>query len=143
MTSHSLSRSGQSQAQVGLAQLQAAPPSLMADLKLSLGNLTVTLPPDLYPLLQDLLDKLAQGQSVTILASDTKLRTQEAADLLGISRPHLVYLLESGVLPFHKVGNQRRIRAYDLEQYRQQREQGLAALALLSEQAQELGMGYE
>ena len=73
-----------------------------------------------------------------------ELSTQEAADILNVSRPYLVNLLESGKIPFRKVGLRRRILAADVMTYKkhidQERYQTLAELAA---QAQELKMGYE
>mgnify|MGYP006378585619 FL=1 len=73
-----------------------------------------------------------------------ELTTQEAADLLNVSRPHLVKLLEDGELAFHKTGKHRRIRFADLIQFKAKRARASAkAMAQLAKQAQELGMGYE
>jgi len=76
--------------------------------------------------------------------SHAELTTQEAADLLNVSRPHLVKLLEEGVLPFHKTGKHRRVLFADLMCYREQREGAShAAMDELAKQAQELRLGYE
>lgn len=73
-----------------------------------------------------------------------ELTTQEAADMLNVSRPHLVKLLEEGVLPFHKTGRHRRVRFADLMVYRDARQkESESAMAELAEQAQQLRMGYE
>ncbi len=69
--------------------------------------------------------------------------TQQAADLLHISRPHLVRLIEDGMIPAHKVGTHRRVRYDDLMKYKQvNRAARLKALEKLSAHAQELDMGY-
>ncbi len=81
---------------------------------------------------------LAKGQGVQIIPSDAMLTTQQAADLLNVSRPFLIGLLESGQIKFTKVGRHRRICYEDLLNYRRQGdlEQRLAAgeLAQLSEE---------
>jgi excisionase family DNA binding protein len=69
---------------------------------------------------------------------------QEAADLLNMSRPHLVKPLESGALPFHKAGKHRRVRFSDLMAYKAAQEQSSAAtMEELAAQARALQMGYE
>ena len=102
------------------------------------------IPKSAYQLLIDILSQMAQGNAVTLIPIHAELTTQEAADLLNVSRPYLVKLLESKQMPFHKVGRHRRIRFEDLMNYKKQidrdRMQTLDELASL---AQELGMGYE
>ena len=72
------------------------------------------------------------------------LSTQEVADLLNVSRPHVVKLLESGQIPFHKVGTHRRIYESDVLQYRKKQEaQSKRLLRELAQEAQELEFGYE
>ena len=72
------------------------------------------------------------------------MTTQEAADLLNVSRPHLVKLLEDGVLPFHKTGKHRRVRFADLMLFKGQRDHASEqAMEELTKQAQALRMGYE
>jgi excisionase family DNA binding protein len=64
--------------------------------------------------------------------------------MLNVSRPHLVKLLEDGVLPFHRTGKHRRVRFADLMQYKDVRDRASEeAMAELARQAQESGMGYE
>lgn len=104
----------------------------------------VELPTSALRLLVDILSELADGNAVKVVPVHAELTTQEAADLLNVSRPHLVKLLEEGVLPFHKTGKHRRIRFADLMEFKAKRDQSSEqAMEQLAAQAQELGMGYE
>jgi excisionase family DNA binding protein len=104
----------------------------------------VELPTSALRLLMDVLAELAEGNAVRVVPVHAELTTQEAADLLNVSRPHLVKLLEEGELPFHKTGKHRRVRFADLMQFKSARERASEdAMRELAAQAQELGMGYE
>lgn len=103
----------------------------------------VEVPTSALRLLVDILGELAIGNAVKIVPIHAELTSQEAADLLNVSRPHLVKLLEAGELPFHKTGRHRRVLFSDLMQFKQRREQSSQdAMEELARQAQELGMGY-
>jgi excisionase family DNA binding protein len=80
------------------------------------------LPHSVYEVLRDAVHELAQGGSVTIMPMHSYVTTQRAADILGVSRPHLVKLLEREDIPYHKVGKHRRIRLLDLLVYKDQRD---------------------
>lgn len=104
----------------------------------------IELPTSALFLLSEILSELADGNAVRIVPVHAELTTQEAADLLNVSRPHLVKLLEEGALPFHRTGRHRRVRFADLMAFKRAREQASAdAMAALAEQAQALDMGYE
>lgn len=104
----------------------------------------IELPGSVIRLLIDVLSELAAGNAVKVVPVQAELTTQEAADLLNVSRPHLVKLLESGELRFHRAGKHRRIRFADLMAYKSRRdERSEAAMAELAKQAQESGLGYE
>ena len=109
----------------------------------STREVEVVLPAEAVRLLVRILTHMANGSAVTVLPVQAELTTQQAADLLGISRPYLVRLLEDGQIPFHKVGTHRRVRAVDVMEFRRAR--GAEAKSVLDEltrEAQELGLGY-
>lgn len=103
----------------------------------------VNLPKAALDLLVDMLSQLASGHAVTIVPVHAELTTQRAADMLNVSRPFLISLLESGKIGFHRVGNHRRIRFQDLMEYRRtQLQESKAAMADLAADAQRLRLGY-
>ncbi|APC15289.1 DNA-binding protein [Pseudomonas frederiksbergensis] len=105
---------------------------------------SVELPTSALRLLVDILAELAAGNAVKVVPVHAELTTQEAADLLNVSRPHLIKLLESGELSYHKTGKHRRVRFAELMDYKCKRDAASEqAMALLAEQAQALRFGYE
>lgn len=102
---------------------------------------TIELPTSALTMLIDILGELAAGNAVQIVPVHAELTTQEAANMLNVSRPHMVKLLEEGKLPFHKTGRHRRVMFADLMTYKKARErESLDAMQALAEQAQDLGM---
>jgi len=102
---------------------------------------TIELPARALSMLRDILGELAAGNAVQVVPIHAELTTQEAANMLNVSRPHMVKLLEDGKLPFHKTGRHRRVLFADLMEYKQKREhESLEAMQALADQAQDTGM---
>lgn len=80
------------------------------------------LPESVYLLLKDVVRNMRAGRAVTLVPEKQQLTTQSAANLLGFSRPHLVKLLEAGVIPFQKVGQHRRVLLKDLMTFQKKRD---------------------
>lgn len=79
----------------------------------------VAMPPEVLEALRAIVGAMVTGRAVSVAPRETVLTTQQAADLLGVSRPTLVKLLESGRIPFAKPGRHRRIRLEDVMDYQQ------------------------
>jgi excisionase family DNA binding protein len=106
-------------------------------------RVSVIIPGEAFERFVELLAQMANGNAVTIVPVHAELTTQEAADILNVSRPYLVALLDEGKIPFHKVGTHRRVKAADIFVYKgKQDERSKAAADELTRQAQELDLGY-
>jgi excisionase family DNA binding protein len=107
------------------------------------GPVSITVPREAFDLFLDVLGQMSLGNAVTIVPVHAELTTQQAADLLNVSRPFLIQALEDGRLPYRKVGTHRRIRAEDLfELKRLEEARRRAMLDELTAEAEKLGLGY-
>lgn len=82
----------------------------------------ITIPESVYQVLRQVVHAMALGQAISIAPQEQEMTTQQAADILNVSRPYLIKLLEQGEIPCIKVGTHRRIRYQDLISYKQQRD---------------------
>jgi excisionase family DNA binding protein len=102
---------------------------------------TVKLPVAAMRLLVRILEEMARGNAVTLIPVRAELTTQEAADMLNISRPSLIQLLNEGKIDYRRVGTHRRVRLEALMQHKRQADSARrAALAELAAYDQELGI---
>ena len=108
-----------------------------------LKDVQITVPSGVFRFIVDALNAVSRGEAVTLLPHEVELTTQKAADLLNVSRPYLVKLLDEGIIPSRKVGVYRRVRAQDVMQYKQtERQRQERILDELAKEAQDLDLGY-
>jgi excisionase family DNA binding protein len=101
----------------------------------------IEVPGELMVMLRAVVEQLRAGNGVSIATLHAELTTVEAAEMLGVSRPHLVKLLDQGAMPHRMVGSHRRVRLVDVLAYRdRQDERSRRALDELTAQAEELGL---
>jgi excisionase family DNA binding protein len=125
-----------------IARALAEADDLVIAVKSDSENIELRLPHSVGSKLMELLSLIAQGDSVTMVPYGAELTTQQAADILNVSRPHLVSLLDSGAIDHHRVGSHRRIFAKDVFAYQYQRsakrKAGLRKLQQLGQEADAL-----
>jgi excisionase family DNA binding protein len=104
---------------------------------------SVKMPVSALRFLVDVLTELGDGNTVKLVPIHAELTTQEGADLLNISRPTFVKLLDDGLIPFTYAGNRRKVKYVDVQEYKEKLETSrLSTLDKLSALDQELRLGY-
>ncbi len=134
------------EAVAGLSQFLHQDPTInSAFVSLTAGDSDTKLevPSQVLPLLIDILAHIANGNVVTVVPIHTELTTQQAADLLNVSRPYLVNLLEKGEIRHRRVGTHRRVLLTDLTDYKRRDDSARQAiLDELTAEAQRLELDY-
>lgn len=103
----------------------------------------LVLPGHVLQILLDVLAEMSQGNAISLIPYHQEISTQEAANLLNVSRPFLVQLLEAGKIPFRKVGTHRRVKLQHVLEYKEQVDrQRQTTLDELTQLSQDEGMGY-
>ncbi len=100
------------------------------------------LPPKAAVLLEAALGHLLQGERVAVLAEDQELSPNDAAEILGVSRPLVVHRMDVGDLPFRYVGKHRRTKLRDVLALKTKMDAQLAAMEALTEDAEDLRQRY-
>jgi excisionase family DNA binding protein len=104
----------------------------------------VTIPLKALHLLNSIISNMAQGKSIALMPTDAEVSTQQAAEILNVSRPHVIKLLEKGEIPHKKVGSHRRILLQDILKYESNfKSERRKKLDYLAKEAQQLNLGYE
>lgn len=104
---------------------------------------TIPIPESVFYMLERVAEVMARGDSITIVPVGKEVTTQQAADLLNVSRQYLVRLLDEGRIPFRKTGKHRRLRIDDVLEFKERRDKDRrAGLRELSRLTEEFG-GYD
>jgi excisionase family DNA binding protein len=103
----------------------------------------VPIPHSAFRILSDILTEMARGNAVTLIPIHAELSTQKAADILNVSRPFLIRLLEQKLIKFRKVGSHRRIMYRDLMDYKHKADSDRReALKQITDESEQLGLEY-
>ncbi|RAL20082.1 DNA-binding protein [Lujinxingia litoralis] len=126
-----------------LTHVEAHPQQPAAYKLVSPSGDVIDLPESVFLLLERIIEVLASGDAITVVPVGKELTTQQAANILNVSRQYLVRLLNDGRIPFRKIGTHRRVRMEDLLAYKRQRDRDrIASLDDLSQLSQDFD-GYD
>ena len=104
------------------------------------------IPLEIYAVLREVFQRLKDGQAISLIPVDTLLTTQQAAEILNISRPYLYRLLDADEIPFVRVGTHRKLHLADVEALRERRRnesrKALSSMAALNEECDDYGCDY-
>lgn len=100
-----------------ILQLEGSQPKLVGA-----NGEEITIPDSVYRVLRQVVHAMASGKVISIVIQEQELTTQQAAEMLNVSRPYLIKLLEQGEIPYIMVGTHRRVRFEELMKYKQQRD---------------------
>lgn len=115
----------------------------VVEISFSYSDETFQLPAKVVTMMVEILTGMSTGRSVAVIQTDVELTTQDVADFLEVSRPHVVRLLENGVIPFRKVGAHRRVKMSDLIVYQKSLQTARKKqMKFLAKQAQDLNLEY-
>lgn len=104
----------------------------------------IEIPSSTLRILVDVLTEFGKGNTVKLIPVHAELTTQEAADILNVSRPTLIKILDDKLIPFSRTGNRRKVKFADVQAYKANLDRKRqATLDELSALDQELGLGYE
>jgi excisionase family DNA binding protein len=132
-----------SQANDALHALAALNPGTNVDLLASGGSEPIRLPAEALALLREVLAHFAKGDAVAVVPVAAEVTAQQAAELLRVSRPFVIRLIDEGKLPVRMVGTHRRIPLVDLLAFKEaHKARARAAAAELTQEVQDLDLGY-
>ena len=107
------------------------------------SSTTIELPVLAVRLIVDVLTELSKGNAVTVAPVQAEVTSQQAADILNVSRPYLMKLLNEGEIPYKRVGNRRKISLVELLDYQRRDDEYRRDIARqLTQEAQHIGLEY-
>jgi len=117
--------------------------SNIVNIKIQGSDELVAIPLKALKLLTSILSNMSEGRSIALLPTDAEISTQQAAEILNVSRPHVIKLLEKGDIPYKMVGSHRRVLLPDILSYESKfKKKRRKQLNNLAAEAQKLNLGY-